>query len=125
MSRPRSIDLTHVSEWQDGRLRRFQDYLVGEEPLEIRVGKFPLSVTMRTPGHDLELAAGFLYTEGLIHRREEIASIDYAEGGKPTERGNVVQIELASAASLDLERARRNLVAVSSCGSCGKASIGS
>ena len=104
-------------------MRRFQDYLVGEEPLEIRVGKHALSVTMRTPGHDLELAAGFLYTEGLIHRREEIAAIDYAEGGKPTERGNVVQIELASAASLDLERARRNFFAVSSCGICGKASI--
>ena len=120
---PRSIDLTLVQEWQDGRVRRFQDYLVGEEPLEIRVGKHALSVTMRTPGHDLELAAGFLYTEGLIHRREEIASIDYAEGGKPTERGNVVQIELASAASLDLERTRRNFFAVSSCGICGKASI--
>jgi FdhD protein len=120
---PRSIDLTLVQEWQDGRVRRFQDDLVGEEPLEIRVGKHALSVTMRTPGHDLELAAGFLYTEGLIHRREEIASIDYAEGGKATERGNVVQIELASAASLDLERTRRNFFAVSSCGICGKASI--
>jgi len=61
---PRSIDLTLVQEWQDGRVRRFQDYLVGEEPLEIRVGKHALSVTMRTPGHDLELAAGFLYSEG-------------------------------------------------------------
>ena len=101
---PRSIDLTLVQEWQDGRVRRFQDYLVGEEPLEIRVGKHALSVTMRTPGHDLELAAGFLYTEGLIHRREEIAAIDYAEGGKP-------------------ERTRRNFFAVSSCGICGKASI--
>ncbi len=122
---PRSVDLTLVHEWQDGQVRRFQDYLVGEEPLEIRVGKLPLSVTMRTPGNDLELAAGFLFTEGLIRRREELASVDYAEGAKETERGNVVQIELRDGASLDLERTQRNFFAGSSCGICGKASIDS
>src|SRR6267143_4852413 len=90
MSRPRSIDLTHVSEWQDGRLRRFHDYLVGEEPLEIRVGKFPLSVTMRTPGHDLELAAGFLFTEGLIQRRAQIVSHEHGVSDGERDRGNVV-----------------------------------
>jgi FdhD protein len=125
MPGPRSIDLTLVHEWQDGQVRRFQDCLVGEEPLEIRVGKFPLSVTMRTPGNDLELAAGFLFTEGLIRRRDEIASIDYAEGSKETERGNVVQVELRDAAPLDLERTQRNFFAGSSCGICGKASIDS
>jgi FdhD protein len=125
MPRPRSIDLTHVSEWQDGRLRRFQDYLVGEEPLEIRVGKLPLSVTMRTPGHDLELAAGFLFTEGLVQRREQIASLEYAEGCKEQERGNIVQIDLQSGMALDLERTQRNFFAASSCGICGKASIDS
>jgi len=61
---PRSVDLTLVSEWNEGRLRRVQDYLVGEEPLEIRIGGEPLSVTMRTPGHDLELAAGFFLLKG-------------------------------------------------------------
>jgi len=55
---PRSIDLTLVQEWQDGRVRRFQEYLGGEEPVEIRVGKQALSVTMRTTGHDLQVAAG-------------------------------------------------------------------
>ena len=70
--KPRSIDVTQVTEWQDGQVRHAQDYLVAEEPLEIRVGRTPLSVTMRTPGHDLELAAGFLFTEGLIERREQI-----------------------------------------------------
>ena len=54
---------------------RVDDYLVGEEPLEIRVGDVPLSVTMRTPGHDLELATGFLFTEGLIANRAQIASV--------------------------------------------------
>ena len=117
--------MTLVHEWKEGQVTRFQDYLVGEEPLEIRVGKQPLSVTMRTPGHDLELAAGFLFTEGLIQGREQIAAIGYAEGCKETERGNVVQIELQPGISFDLERTQRNFFAASSCGICGKASIDS
>jgi FdhD protein len=125
MSRPRSMDLTQVSEWQEGKLRRVQDYLVGEEPLEIRVGKHPLSVTMRTPGHDLELAAGFLYTEGLIQRREQIASLESRVDSAERDRGNVVQIEFESGLSLDLENTQRNFFAASSCGICGKASIDS
>src|SRR5207247_8510097 len=97
---PRSIDLTLVQEWQDGRVRRFQDYLVGEEPLEIRVGKHALSVTMRTPGQDLELAAGFLDSGGVIHRREEIAAIVYSGGGRPAQWVCVVQNELAWPAAM-------------------------
>jgi FdhD protein len=125
MTRLRSIDLTQVSEWQEGKLRRFQDYLVGEEPLEIRVGKHPLSVTMRTPGHDLELAAGFLFTEGLIQRREQIAAIESRVDSGEKDRGNVVQIELQPGVSLPLENMQRNFFAASSCGICGKASIDS
>jgi len=121
--RPRSVDLTLVSEWQDGSVRRFQDYLVGEEPLQIRVGKFPLTVTMRTPGHDLELAAGFLYTEGLIRRREQIRSLEQSAGAGEQDRGNVVQIELEGEAALNLEQTQRNFFAASSCGICGKATI--
>ena len=121
--RPRSVDLTLVSEWQDGSVRRFQDYLVGEEPLQIRVGKFPLTVTMRTPGHDLELAAGFLFTEGLIRRREQIRSLEQSAGAGEQDRGNVVQIELEGKAALNLEQTQRNFFAASSCGICGKATI--
>lgn len=121
-SRPRSIDLTLVSEWQDGKLRHFQDYLVGEEPLEIRVGGLPLSVTMRTPGHDLELAAGFLYTEGLIQSRDQIASIRHSADTEKRQGQNVVEIELVGA-EIDRERLQRNFFAASSCGICGKASI--
>lgn len=125
MPRPRSMDLTQVSEWQEGKVRRFQDYLVGEEPLEIRVGKYPLSVTMRTPGNDLELAAGFLFTEGLIQRREQIASLETRVDSAEKDRGNVVQIELQAGLSLNLENTQRNFFAGSSCGICGKASIDS
>ena len=122
---PRSLDLTLVQEWQDGRLRPFQDYLAGEEPLEIRAGSASVSVTMRTPGHDLELAAGFLLTEGLIQRREQIRNIAPATGCKPTEQGNVVEVDLEPDALAGLDRLRRNFYATSSCGICGKASIDS
>lgn len=120
---PRSVDLTLVHEWKDGQVRVLQDYLVGEEPLQIRVGKHPLTVIMRTPGHDIELATGFLFTEGLIEQDKQILSIGYAADCKPTERGNVVQVNLSSDVSLDLERTQRNFFSGSSCGICGKASI--
>ncbi len=121
----RSVDLTQVSEWDDGKLRRKDDYLAAEEPLEIRVGDEPLSVTMRTPGHDRELAAGFLFTEGLIQRREQIVKLEIAEGQDGTNRGNVIQAELAPEATPDFVKMKRHFFAASSCGICGKASIDS
>lgn len=121
----RSVDLTQVSEWNDGKLRRKDDYLAGEEPLEIRIGEHPLSVTMRTPGHDLELAAGFLFTEGLVQRREQILKLESATPDGAPNRGNVVQVELTPDAVPDFEKIRRHFFAASSCGICGKASIDS
>jgi FdhD protein len=118
---PRSVDLTQVTEWKDGAVCRVQDYLVGEQPLEIRVGNRALSVTMRTPGHDPELAAGFLFTEGLIRGSEQIASLRQG-AGRGRDR-NVVSVTLHPRTALDPERARRNFLTTSSCGICGKASI--
>jgi FdhD protein len=123
--RPRSVEWTQVSEWDDGKIERKQDYLAAEEPLEIRVGEHPLSVTMRTPGNDLELAAGFLFTEGLIQRREEILGLETNADRGPANRGNVVRAYLAPDALPDLEKMRRHFFAASSCGICGKASIDS
>src|SRR5208337_2611749 len=119
--RNRSVDVTQVVEWQGGRARRMQDYLVVEEPLEIRVNQLPLTVTMRTPGHDLELAAGFLLTEGLIETSGQISLLreGAANGDHP---GNLVEIEL-NGVRLDREQLQRNFFAASSCGVCGKASI--
>ena len=121
----RSVDLTQVFEWDDGKLRRKDDYLAAEEPLEIRVGSEPLSVTMRTPGHDRELAAGFLFTEGLIQRREQIVKLESSEPQDGTNRGNVIQAELAPDAAPDFVKMKRHFFAASSCGICGKASIDS
>ncbi|HYY69627.1 MAG TPA: formate dehydrogenase accessory sulfurtransferase FdhD [Terriglobales bacterium] len=122
VQRSRSIDLTQVSEWQEGHVRRFQDYLVAEEPLEIRVNGEPLTVTMRTPGHDLELAAGFLFTEGLIQKREQIARIEEGTAENKDARENVVRVELAGT-GFERDRMQRNFFVASSCGICGKASI--
>lgn len=115
--------MTQVSEWDDGKVRRKDDFLAAEEPLEIRVGEHPLSVTMRTPGHDLELAAGFLFTEGLVQRREQIIALESVERSGGANRGNVVQAELSADAAPDFEKMRRHFFAASSCGICGKASI--
>src|SRR5579862_1557062 len=124
----RSIDLTQVSEWDDGNLQRKEDYLAAEEPLEIRIGDHPLSVTMRTPGDDLDLAAGFLLTEGLVQRAEQIVALEHDPGdpeNSGANRGNVVRVALAPEAMPDFEKMRRHFFAASSCGICGKASIDS
>ena len=119
----RSVDLTQVTEWNDGIAARKDDFLAAEEPLEIRIGENPLSVTMRTPGHDVELAAGFLFTEGLVQRREQIAALENVASDDDGKRGNVVRAELSSEALPDFDKLRRHFFAASSCGICGKASI--
>jgi FdhD protein len=121
----RSVDVTSVQEWREGTIHQSLDYLVAEEPLEIRIDGAPLSVTMRTPGNDLELAAGFLLTEGIISSRSQIQHLDYAapKEDQPSPKNNVVQVELSPDAEFDSERLRRNFFASSSCGICGKASI--
>jgi len=126
LRKQRSIDLTQVSEWDEGQVHRKDDYLAAEEPLEIRIGEHPLSVTMRTPGDDLDLAAGFLLTEGLIQRADQIVALDHAPGDPANpgaNRGNVVTVELDPASMPDFEKMRRHFFAASSCGICGKASI--
>ena len=119
----RNIDLTQVYEWQDGGSRRVQDYLVAEERLEIRVDGTPLSVTMRTPGHELELAAGFLFAEGLVRTAEQISALRLSRN-RETWKDNVVEVELTGT-RIEPEQVQRNLFATSSCGICGKASIDS
>ena len=123
--KPQMLNLTKVSEWDDGHFQRKDDYLAAEEPLEIRVGKEPLSVTMRTPGHDLELAAGFLFTEGIVSSRDQIVSLQPGVSGDNPNVGNLVQAELVPEAIPDFSKVQRHFFAASSCGICGKASIDS
>ena len=109
------------------RVRR--DSLAVEEPLEIRAvhrgETHRVSVTMRTPGADFELAAGFLFAEGLIGRREDVAAIRFCVDPERdgSQRFNIVNVHLDSAAPFDPASLQRNFAATSSCGVCGKASI--
>jgi len=112
---------------QSGSPRRTErpDTLVAEEPLEIRLGGRPISVTMRTPGDDFDLVAGFLVTEGVVVDAQELAAMRYCSGVDEAGANtyNVVDAELAPGVpspSLSLER---NFYTTSSCGLCGKASI--
>ena len=111
---------------QEGSLRTHQeDTLAVEEPLEIRLGYTDkqrgrihksISITMRTPGHDLSLAIGFLYSESIINNIEQISSIDQS-------KKNIIRIELLEQVSFDLSRLERHFYTTSSCGICGKASL--
>jgi FdhD protein len=127
--RPTSRTRTRVRVVQDDADRERQDYLATEEPLEIRLvigGRtHTLAVTMRTPGADFELAAGFLYGEGVIGNRDEILRITYCTdpGIDPEQHFNIVNVELGPAAAPDLRSLERHFYTTSACGVCGKASL--
>jgi FdhD protein len=101
------------------------DTLVVEEPLEIRVNGSAVTVTMRTPGSDVELAQGFLLTEGLIERRGDVVSARYCrgEGDDGPNTYNVLDVSLAPGVELPELDITRNFYSTSSCGVCGKASL--
>jgi FdhD protein len=104
-----------------GKPKRRPDFLAAEEPLEIRVRGRSIAVTMRTPGNDSELAAGFLLSEGIVRNQSDIVDIaPCLQGGAPQ---NTLNVFLAPSVEVDLERLSRNVFASSSCGLCGKASI--
>jgi len=100
-----------------------QDWLAREEPLEIRVRGQSIAVTMRTPGHDAELACGFLVSEGLLHKRQDVTEVAHCTSGEAANLGNVINVFVASSIQLDLGALTRHVFASSSCGLCGKASI--
>lgn len=117
------VRATPVVEWNTGHPRQLQDEVAIEEPIEIRVGGTPVSVTMRTPGDDFELAAGFLFTERIVSGRDDLAGIVYADGPDARPSANVVDVTLREGQTVDLARLRRHFYAASSCGVCGKTSI--
>lgn len=125
------VETCSIYQIKDGGSTRLDDILVTEEPLEIRLGHGPLgdrqemrlSVTMRTPGHDEELAIGFLFTEGIITGPEQLLRTAHCEDVKEEERGNVIRAELHPSVELDPAKWQRNFYTTSSCGVCGKTSI--
>jgi FdhD protein len=132
---------TAVQRVRVGEISASSDILAVEEPLEIRVGHYEqgkgvhraLSITMRTPGADRELAAGFLFTEGIISSSDQIKEIRHCGprigAGKGTVdrskalSSNTIRVDLNSDVELDLSALNRNFYTTSSCGVCGKSSI--
>jgi len=122
----RPLTQTTVLAVRHGGVLDRQDWLAVEEPLEIRVhgpGQAPVSVsvTMRTPGRDRELAVGFLYTEGLLHSPHDLVAVEADALGPDGRPCNVVTVHLAHA--FDPTPLQRHFYATSSCGICGKASL--
>lgn len=115
-----SRSVADVIRWTNGAITRGPDELVTEEPLEIRVRGRAISVTMRTPGHDDELALGFLFTENVIEAAKDVLKISVCERN---EEGNLVNVQLAPEVPVDFEQLTRHVFASSSCGLCGKATI--
>jgi FdhD protein len=124
-----AVDISRVS---NSLQQSLTDHVAVEEPLEIRLGfstpegraTRSVSITMRTPGHDDELAAGFLFTESIIQQSSDIASIDACGSPAPdTGHHNVIRVELSPKVNVDLGRLQRHFYTTSSCGVCGKASL--
>ena len=114
---------------EDGRVRVRPDVLATEEPMEIRLisgtKKQTVAVTMRTPGSDFELAAGFLYGEGIVSSQEDIKKISYCVDADvdAEQQYNIVNVELRAGGEYDLRPLERHFYTTSACGVCGKASL--
>lgn len=127
--RPASQTRVRVRNIAAGSSQNCEDQVATEEPLEIRIeGDFPVqqaAVTMRTPGNDFELAAGFLLSEGIVHHRDDIRQINYCIDPSLTaeQRYNVVTVMLAGGTPVDLAPLDRHFAITSACGVCGKTSL--
>lgn len=109
--------------WRGGKTSERDEKLAVEEPLEIRLGGRRFTLTMRTPGHDAELAAGFLFAEGFINNASELGEIRRVRGRKGEPEPNAIDIILNVPAEGLRARLKRNFVMSASCGVCGKTSI--
>jgi FdhD protein len=112
---------------EDGRARVRPDTLATEEPMELRLvsggAKQTVAVTMRTPGADFELAAGFLYGEGIISSPDDVQKISYCVDADAEQRYNIVNVELRGGRDYDPRSLERHFYTTSACGVCGKASL--
>ncbi len=125
MTLARQVDRAVVRRHNGGRCEQIRDSLVVEEPLEIRLGDEPIAVLMRTPGDDISLAVGFLFSEGILSHPDQVLSAAHCTDPEGETAGNVVRV-LAEGPDRDAaEKARREIYASSSCGMCGKTTLDS
>lgn len=107
------------------KIQEKPDELAIEEPLEIRVKGQAVAITMRTPGHDHELACGFLLSEGLIRDRSDVTQVAYCLHASDEESKNILNVFVSPGVKIDFKKLTRHVFASSSCGMCGKATIDS
>jgi len=117
------VDRKRLTAFSSGRIKRRDDLLAVEEPLEIRVGGRSLTVLMRTPGDDIDLAKGLLFTEGIVRRASDIGVIVHCDDPRETDLGNIVTVRLVPGVTVDWKRLKRSFFATASCGLCGKTTI--
>jgi FdhD protein len=122
---PDQIRTRRAARWRDGSTSEVEEQLAVEEPLEIRLAGRRFTLTMRTPGNDEELAAGFLFAEGFIDNASELGEIRRVRGRKGIPEPNAIDVVLNVPAEGLRTRLKRNFVMSSSCGVCGKTSIDS
>lgn len=113
----------HLTRYEAGVARPFEDELAAEEPLEIRVEGQSIAVVMRTPGHDRELAAGFLLAEGIIKSAKDVFDITTCVATGAVGKGNAVDVGLAMPGAFDPAKFSRHVITSASCGVCSKTSI--
>ncbi len=118
-----SVSQRQAHKWRSGAMRVETDRLAVEEPLEIRLGGRRFTLTMRTPGYDEDLAAGFLLAEGFINSRHELGEIRRLRDAKGALDSNAINVILNVPAAAMRDRLQRNFTVSSSCGVCGKTSI--
>ncbi len=127
----RETKSTQIERISDLKREKITDTLAVEEPLEIQLAygnadnrqQQSISITMRTPGYDFDLAIGFLYTEGIINAKNQIQDIQYPLHWNPETQKNIVLVTLIEGIEIDLKKLERHFYTTSSCGVCGKTSI--
>ncbi|MHB8404452.1 MAG: formate dehydrogenase accessory sulfurtransferase FdhD [Gammaproteobacteria bacterium] len=131
VKRGHSVERVSIARWRDAKREDLSDEVAGEEPMEIRVRvpaaqgwrQHSIAVTMRTPGNDFELAAGFLHAEGAVHSADDIERIGYCTDAEEDQQYNIVTVYLAPQVDFDTERLSRHVFTTASCGICGKAAL--
>lgn len=126
-----AVSHTQITKYSGAYSSDEADLLATEEPLEIRLvhgdsenrTESSIAVTMRSPGHDEELACGFLKTEGIIASWSDVVSVKYCEQVKEDERGNVIKVALRPGRQVNMKALNRHFYTTSSCGVCGKSSL--
>lgn len=124
MNQPAAVTKFHRHRWEDGTLHSASpDSVVTEEPLEIRLRGQSIAITMRTPGHDDELTAGFLFSENILKQRTDLIEVSHCPDAPIESRGNIINVFISPECHFQHSQLERHFFTSSSCGVCGRSAI--